>query len=180
MLLSENNLQCVRMVSNGEPHPGCVCRDGYQGDHCEIRTDPFASVQGPDPGSGGGGNEGLGTALFSLLIVTVAATLGIIGTIVYRSRKSDGGGGAVVFKGEGMKVPSPKKGKKSKVNVDDLDPDGSATLGGPTGGDLELSESRPEPEGEKAGEENFKIDDDEEEEGGGKASDVEPSAQEIV
>mmetsp|Transcript_13284 Transcript_13284/g.28898 ORF Transcript_13284/g.28898 Transcript_13284/m.28898 type:complete len:384 (-) Transcript_13284:485-1636(-) len=178
-----NHGKCVRMVSNSEPHPGCVCRDGYQGDHCEIRADPFAGVQTPDPGSGGGGNKGMGTALFSLLIITIVATLAIIGTVVYRSRKSDGSVGAVaaVFKGEGMKVPSPRKGKKPTVNVDDLDPDGSATLGGPTGGDLELSESRPEPEGEKAdsGEENFKIgDDEEEEEGGGEAS--EPSVQEIV
>lgn len=122
-----NHGQCVKMVTSGEPHPGCMCSNGWMGDHCEIMADPFtlAKLQNKDQGGGSSG----GKVLFSLIIIVLVAVLISIGFIVMKKKRATTGNnadGPAVFRGEIInQTGSPKK----KLGEGDLDADGSGTLG---------------------------------------------------
>lgn len=136
-----NHGKCVKMVTGGEPHPGCICKDGWMGDHCEISRDPFATL--PQMQSAGGGTSG--KVLFSVLVVAIVAAVATIGVIMMKARRKRNaadGPSPVVFQGQTK--------TKTVVGEGDLEPDGSGTLGSPTkdregatedddDGDMELS-----------------------------------------
>ncbi len=117
-----NHGKCVKLVTEGEEHPGCECRSGWMGDHCEIRADAFAALgmnkMEEGSGSGGGGNKAAGTVLFSILIIAIVGVLGVIVVIVGKGKRARRGprGWAV--------------GKTAMdLGVADLEADGSGTLG---------------------------------------------------
>lgn len=116
-----NHGECVRLVEEGESHPGCVCKDGWSGNHCEIRGDPFEMQSSKATGEGGKAN--VSTALLSTMIVLIAiVTLGIIYALVKIRRRRNDSTTTVEF--------STSK-TKTVVGEGDLDADGSGTLGSP-------------------------------------------------
>mmetsp|Transcript_5387 Transcript_5387/g.8978 ORF Transcript_5387/g.8978 Transcript_5387/m.8978 type:complete len:354 (+) Transcript_5387:36-1097(+) len=122
-----NHGKCVKMVSDDEPHPGCVCMEGWIGDHCEVRNDMLLvnarnnAKNGSDDGERGG-NPVAGIVLFSMLMIAMGSvTIYIVVILVRTKREMDGGGGDVVGGGG--------DGDKKVVGVGDLDADGSGTLG---------------------------------------------------
>jgi len=148
-----NHGKCVKMVTGGQPHPGCVCKEGYSGDHCELRTDPFANISKSISQEQAGGNNTTGSIiLFSLLITTLVSVLAYIGLLVYRGWNTE------------EKIAEAVKNLKV-LSVGDLEPDGSGTLGSPTKkaqngdgneGDVELSTPK-KAEPIMVGDRNFDI-----------------------
>mmetsp|Transcript_12607 Transcript_12607/g.26507 ORF Transcript_12607/g.26507 Transcript_12607/m.26507 type:complete len:330 (-) Transcript_12607:92-1081(-) len=117
-----NHGKCVKFVTEGEEHPGCECRSGWMGDHCEIRADAFAALgmkkMEEGSGSGGGGNKTAGTVLFSILIIAIVGVLGVIVAIVIKAKRAEQG-------------PREKAVGKTAMDlgVADLEADGSGTFG---------------------------------------------------
>lgn len=117
-----NHGKCVKMVAAGDPHPGCVCRNGWMGDHCEIREAPLLDLK-PLEGDGGG-NPVAGKILFSLMIIAMGSVIVGIAVILVKAKKrieNSGGSSEVVV-----------DDKKTVVGAGDLDADGSGTLGSGT------------------------------------------------
>jgi len=119
-----NHGKCVKMVADDEPHPGCVCMEGWIGDHCEVRNDMMLvnarnnAKNGSDDGEGRG-DPVAGIILFSMLMVAMGSiTIYIVVILAKTKRETDGSGGV----GDG-------DGDKKVVGVGDLDADGSGTLG---------------------------------------------------
>jgi len=111
-----NHGKCVKLVTDNEPHPGCVCKDGYTGDHCEIRVDPLTGVQ-----QNGGGNVIAGKVLFSLLIIAMGSVATGIGVLLLREKKKRDAASS--------SVDTSKVTKKTVIGEGDLNADGSGTLG---------------------------------------------------
>ena len=112
-----NHGKCVKLVSDTEPHPGCVCNEGYTGDHCEIHVDSLSMIQQSDEK----GNVIAGKVLFSLMIVAMGGVVTGIGVLLMKEkRKRDAISG-------GVKQSSTKK--TVVVGAGDLEADGSGTLG---------------------------------------------------
>jgi len=111
-----NHGKCVKLVTDNEPHPGCVCKDGYTGDHCEIRVDPLTGVQQNE-----GGNVIAGKVLFSLLIIAMGSVATGIGVLLLREKKKRD---AASSSSDTSKVT-----KKTVIGEGDLNADGSGTLG---------------------------------------------------
>ncbi|KAL9181909.1 hypothetical protein ACHAXT_012252 [Thalassiosira profunda] len=131
-----NHGKCVKLVSGGEPHPGCLCKSGWDGDHCEIRSDVFA--RNPAMASDGGSSKTTNVLIGVMVAVMVVVVLGI-SVLIYRSRKGKGGTenvpSSAVFQGT---KAAEEGGEKKRLSEGDLDPDGSGTLGNGTsenGGD---------------------------------------------
>ena len=117
-----NHGKCVKLVSDTEPHPGCVCNDGYTGDHCEIHVDSLSMIQQSEEK----GNVIAGKVLFSLMIVAMGCVVTGIGVLLMKEkRKRD----AI---SDGVKQSSTKKKEKTVVGAGDLEADGSGTLGNDT------------------------------------------------
>ena len=110
-----NHGQCVKMVTAGEPHPGCVCKEGWMGDHCEIRQDPFALIQPSTEST----NSTAGKVLFSLLIIVMGVVVGAIVILLMKAIKNK----------QTPEVGASTAGKNTVVGAGDLNPDGSGTLG---------------------------------------------------
>lgn len=110
-----NHGECIQLVTGGEHHPGCVCKNGWMGDHCEIRLDPFAlpRVQGETEE-----NSKPGAVLWSLLVIPAVLLVCILVMRDVRSQKEKGANGHVFEIG--------------KLSVDNIDADGSGTLGSPS------------------------------------------------
>ncbi|KAL3763602.1 hypothetical protein ACHAW5_009603 [Stephanodiscus triporus] len=118
-----NHGECVRLVSGGEPHPGCVCKDGWLGNHCEVRGDPFATQSSKENQGGEGTNST--TALLSSMIVLIAiVTLGIIFALIKHRKMRNA---ATILGSPALENPTSRR--KSEVGEGDLDADGSGTLG---------------------------------------------------
>ncbi|KAL7527881.1 hypothetical protein ACHAWF_002346 [Thalassiosira exigua] len=130
-----NHGKCVKMVSGGEPHPGCICTAGWTGNHCEIRGDPFAlkPVQTVDNSSGG--NMAVGLIIGLGVLGVFLAGLGVVFL-----RKRSGGDeekkstelSSSVFRDEGGVEGNGTSTEKTVLAIGDLEPDGSNTLGSPT------------------------------------------------
>jgi hypothetical protein len=130
-----NHGTCVKLVSGGEPHPGCICKDGWMGNHCEIMADPFAAV--PAQKAEQGGNNTAAKVLISALVVGLVALAVGVGFLIMRAKKAaDADSSALpgVFQGEkssnsAVPAKTANGGEKKVLGEGDLDPDGSATLG---------------------------------------------------
>ena len=144
-----NHGKCVKLVTDNEPHPGCVCKDGYTGDHCEIRVDPLTGVQNE------GGNVIAGKVLFSLLIIAMGSVATGIGVLLLREKKKRD---AVSNSGNS---DTSKVTKKTVIGEGDLNADGSGTLGN-----------------ELPKDDSFVIEDDEEEVGDAADGDMELTLKE--
>eukprot|EP00584_Thalassiosira_punctigera_P010569 CAMPEP_0172533230 /NCGR_PEP_ID=MMETSP1067-20121228/6009_1 /TAXON_ID=265564 ORGANISM="Thalassiosira punctigera, Strain Tpunct2005C2" /NCGR_SAMPLE_ID=MMETSP1067 /ASSEMBLY_ACC=CAM_ASM_000444 /LENGTH=324 /DNA_ID=CAMNT_0013317851 /DNA_START=54 /DNA_END=1028 /DNA_ORIENTATION=- len=119
-----NHGECFKMVTGGEPHPGCVCNDGWTGNHCEIRRDPFAVARSQESEEKKRRDPHL--ALWSVMVIpTVLGALlaykidGVITQQRAREKEAKEAEG-IVFQGQ--------TGQTHLANGD-LDPDGSGTLG---------------------------------------------------
>ena len=120
-----NHGKCVKLVQDHEPHPGCVCNEGYSGDHCEIHE--LMAIQK----SKDGGNVIAGKVLFSLMIIAMGSVVTCIGVLLMREkRKRDG----IAAKGSGDNdnapavAKTPTKKEKTVVGEGDLEADGSGTI----------------------------------------------------
>mmetsp|Transcript_30233 Transcript_30233/g.55547 ORF Transcript_30233/g.55547 Transcript_30233/m.55547 type:complete len:352 (+) Transcript_30233:57-1112(+) len=117
-----NHGECFKMVSGGEPHPGCICKPGWTGNHCELRKDPFAvprMEEGVEEEKSGANLM----ALWSLMIIPM-----IVGGLL--AYKVDG-----VIKMQRAREEAERSfqgANGSMVSADDLDADGSGTLGVPS------------------------------------------------
>mmetsp|Transcript_7646 Transcript_7646/g.12374 ORF Transcript_7646/g.12374 Transcript_7646/m.12374 type:complete len:350 (-) Transcript_7646:144-1193(-) len=117
-----NHGECFKMVSGGEPHPGCICKPGWTGNHCELRKDPFAVPRMEESVEEEKSGANL-KALWSLMIIPM-----IVGGIL--AYKVDG-----VIKMQRARDEAERSfqgADGSMVSADDLDPDGSGTLGVPS------------------------------------------------
>jgi len=153
-----NHGTCVRFVSGGEPHPGCLCKDGYMGDHCEMRADPFAvSSRKSETGGLDRSDKILISSVVIGMFAIFAAGVGVFMWKAEKKKKRAAAGSSHVFK---IAVPGEFQGEtpalgngKTVLDVGDLNPDGSATLGsahgskdgmdseGAVDGDMELPEN---------------------------------------
>jgi len=113
-----NHGRCKKEVTEGAPHPKCDCRDGWSGDHCEIRSDVFAQVQSSQNRQQGvsGLNTG-GKVLFSFLLIALIAVVIGIAILVYTQVKKNRG-------------PKEKAVGKTAADVGagEIEMDGSSTL----------------------------------------------------
>jgi len=137
-----NHGTCVRLVTSGEPHPGCVCTDGWMGDHCEIRRDPFVASQQKEAQDAKRGKMAVG-----ILIATTVLLAGILtaaGLDVRKRRRAANLNEGVEFKGP------------SQFTIDDSDGEGEGS-GLPT-------PSEHEADGARASDEAHVVSDDDEDE----------------
>jgi len=119
-----NHGKCVKIVTGGDPHPGCVCREGWMGDHCEVRQDQLLAMASANEG---GGNATAGKVLFSLLIIAMGSVVtAILVILVKGKRMMDANGDS------SADVQGEEPAKKTVLGEGDLDPDGSGTLGNPS------------------------------------------------
>lgn len=83
-----NHGQCKKEVLEGAPHPKCDCREGWTGDHCELRGDVFASNQRQNTS---GMNGVGGKVLFSFLIIALIVVVGGAVVLAYSTIKKNRG-----------------------------------------------------------------------------------------
>ena len=126
-----NHGKCVKMVALGEAHPGCVCREGWAGDHCEIQQDQLTPLQTSE----GGGNSVAGKVLFSLMLIAMIAVASGIAILLVRARKREGDESGVADSGK-------------EVKKADVEPDGSGTLGTSSEGNSSTEESNENGDGD--------------------------------
>lgn len=107
------------MVVEDQPHPGCVCRAGWAGDHCEIREETKIVSQVQD-GAEGAGNVVVGKVLFSLMMIAMGCVVTGIAVLLVKAWKNSDADG---------KEPA---AKKVVLGEGDLEADGSGTLGNPS------------------------------------------------
>lgn len=135
-----NHGSCVKLVTGSDPHPGCVCREGYTGDRCELKIGQLDIIPKLMSGEGGEGSAAGKWVLFTLLVVLM---LGVGTSVVYLLIK--------IRKEQAMPAKKKTLGKTSaEVGLGDIEPDGSGTLGMDLesraeveegiGGDLEMKE----------------------------------------
>jgi hypothetical protein len=112
-----NHGRCKKEVIEGAPHPKCDCRDGWSGDHCEIRSDVFANTLETQSRQGVTNMNVGGKVLFSFIVIAVITV--VIGTaiLVYSQVKKNRG-------------PSEKAVGKTAADVGagEIEMDGSSTL----------------------------------------------------
>lgn len=121
-----NHGDCKKLVTGNQQHPGCDCKPGWMGEHCEIRTDPFAKTPNMNKSQAQGGNKTTSIIMFSLMIVAVVIVALLIAYQVFVAKKKTNTSSDAVFQGE--------KPRQASVGEGDLNPDGSGTLGSPTNG----------------------------------------------
>ena len=134
-----NHGVCKRMVTDGEPHPGCDCAVGWMGDHCEIQQDPYARPVPVMSGSNDqGGTSTMAIVLFSLMIVAIVGIIAGGAFIVIKKKRSaaNDDGSDAVFQGT-----MPGEREKTVVREGDLDMDGSSTLAKANGEEADDTES---------------------------------------
>ena len=131
-----NHGKCVKLVTGNDPHPGCVCREGWKGDRCEFKSSE-SSIPKLTYGDEGGGSSTGKWVLFSLLIIAMSAVaISVIWMLIKIKREQSGQRSKKAL----GKTPA-------EVRLGDLEPDGSATLGqdstnaGEAEGDLEMKET---------------------------------------
>jgi len=113
-----NHGRCKKEVTEGAPHPKCDCRDGWSGDHCEIRSDVFAQVQSQNRQQGGvSGMNTSGKVLFSFLVIALIVVVIGIAILVHTQMKKNRG-------------PKEKAVGKTAADVGagEIEMDGSSTL----------------------------------------------------
>lgn len=167
-----NHGECIKMVTKGDPHPGCDCREGWSGDHCELRSDVFAAIPKLAEGDEGGGNKTAGKVLFSMLIIAIICVVATIAVIVIRAKRKQSG-------------PREKAVGKTAVElgVGELEADGSGTMvmGAVGGSPGEGTEEKTDEEGDVEVKENvFKIDGDDDEKEDSSGEDDETSEKVFV
>ena len=91
-----NHGRCKKEVLEGAPHPKCDCRDGWSGDHCEIRSDVFAKAsqsfgKNYSQGQGVSGMSVGGKVMFSFILIALVAVLIGIAVLVYSQIKKKRG-----------------------------------------------------------------------------------------
>lgn len=115
-----NHGKCVKMVTEGDPHPGCVCREGWVGNHCETWVDPILAFANENPPHGTRSVSGI--ILFSVFMIAIIATVIGLAVICVKIRKEGN---------TNVDNAAVAQGKRSTIKSD-LDPDGSGTLGKPS------------------------------------------------
>jgi len=114
---------------DGEPHPGCNCKDGYTGDHCELTMDPFSRPLPTISSNNGGSTNSIGAIiLFSALIVAITGAVVGGALLLIRKRRSTSDDNRVVLDHIQM------NGREKAIGVEALEADGSGTLGSPSNG----------------------------------------------
>ena len=131
-----NHGKCVKLVEGNDPHPGCVCREGWKGDRCEFKSSE-SSIPKLTYGDEGGGSSTGKWVLFSFLIIAMSAVAISVVWMLIKIRREQGE----------QRSRKPLGKTPAEVGLGDLEPDGSATLGQDSantvegGGDLEMKET---------------------------------------
>jgi len=86
-----NDGVCRDYVKHGEPHPGCVCDDAFEGDHCEVLvgSDPDSDARDGDDieTNQGDGNDNISSGLiwiFVVVITFVSMLMMVFAAVMYR------------------------------------------------------------------------------------------------
>eukprot|EP00573_Skeletonema_grethae_P010175 CAMPEP_0201711046 /NCGR_PEP_ID=MMETSP0578-20130828/58943_1 /ASSEMBLY_ACC=CAM_ASM_000663 /TAXON_ID=267565 /ORGANISM="Skeletonema grethea, Strain CCMP 1804" /LENGTH=358 /DNA_ID=CAMNT_0048200095 /DNA_START=31 /DNA_END=1110 /DNA_ORIENTATION=+ len=175
-----NHGRCKKEVMEGAPHPKCDCREGWSGDHCEIRSDVFAkggfqSYQNQQKQQGVSAMTVGGKVMFSFIIIALAAVLIGIVVLVYSQIKRKRGPRA---KAVGITA--------ADVGAGEIEMDGSSTLNSPAAAaaqsskedDFDLSlDVEDAVAADDSGDQTFTISDshDDEEDDDAEGSDTEPT-----
>lgn len=86
-----NGGTCVGIVSPNDPHPGCLCKNGFDGPHCEFKTSSSLSR----PGTFSGGEPETtkqsrkAAILFSFMVIIIGV-IAVVAVIAVRRYSSDG------------------------------------------------------------------------------------------
>lgn len=139
-----NHGECVRLVSGGDPHPGCICKDGYTGDHCEVQSDAYGVPQS----SSARGNDvsTLSKTMFGVMIVVMIVVTSSVIYFLGSNRRIDKASSRENYDPESSSA-SPESSeltsnntttttttetisslRKTQVGEGELDPDGSGTM----------------------------------------------------
>jgi hypothetical protein len=133
-----NHGTCVRMVSGDEPHPGCVCKEGWTGERCEIEQEAggvhvTAQMAEEVAASKKGATSAIaGNILFGCILFAVAAVAAFIPVAFVRARRARGD--AAAAGGDCDSDSAGGGGKASRatggpaVGVEALEADGSGTM----------------------------------------------------
>ena len=116
-----NHGRCKKEVLEGAPHPKCDCRDGWSGDHCEIRSDVFAKVPQSYKSQGVTNMTVGGKVMFSFIVIALIAVLIGIAVLVYSQIKKRRGA-----KEKAVGITAMEAG------AGEIEMDGSSTLSSPT------------------------------------------------
>ena len=132
-----NHGKCVKLVTDSDPHPGCVCREGWKGDRCELKSSESSIPKLMGDDIEGGGSEVGKWVLFSILLVAMSAVAIAVIVLLIKIRREKN---APLEKSRGKTA--------AQVGLGDLEPDGSGTLGqdsenrgAESVGDLEMKEN---------------------------------------
>lgn len=135
-----NHGRCKKEVMEGAPHPKCDCREGWSGDHCEIRSDVFAKATSSGAQSSFQNKQqrqpGVsamtvgGKVMFSFILIALISVLIGIAVLAYNQIKKNRGPRE---KAVGITA--------ADVGAGEIEMDGSSTLSpAPSNNDLALDE----------------------------------------
>lgn len=136
-----NHGVCARLVSGREPHPGCVCKDSWRGDHCEVRGDVFGV---PSSSNSRGNVKTLSNTMLGIMILAIVAVTSSIVYVLARNRRILNA--ALREENQNCLEESPASepiaassitttrttSRKTVIGEGDLDADGSGTLASPS------------------------------------------------
>ena len=137
--LCMNHSECERLVLGGDPHPGCICKTGYTGDHCEVQSDAFG-VQSSSRGSANDARDTMSKTMFGIMIVVILVVTSSIVYLVAKNRRIDKSSWRENYNPESSLPASSELTvnntttkttsslRKTEVGEGDLDPDGSGTM----------------------------------------------------
>lgn len=140
-----NHGECVRLVSGRDAHPGCICKDGYTGDHCEVQSDAFGI---PQSSSRGNDVSTLSKTMFGVMIVVMIVVTASIVYFLGTNRRKDKASWRENYNPESSSSPESSSTeltsnsnnnsttttettsslRKTQVGEGELDPDGSGTM----------------------------------------------------
>jgi len=75
---------CNSWVPSDQPNPGCSCKEGWTGTHCEIRVDGLKTI-----GDKGSVSIGIIVGVLSALLITLALVFIGIGSWIIKKEKPD-------------------------------------------------------------------------------------------
>lgn len=134
-----NHGECVRLVSGRDAHPGCICKDGYTGDHCEVQSDAFGIPQSSSSSSRDVST--LSKTMFGVMIVVMIVVTASIVYFLGINRRKDKASWRENYNPESSSSPETSNSnntttttettsslRKTQVGEGELDPDGSGTM----------------------------------------------------
>ena len=131
-----NHGTCVRMVSGDELHPGCVCKDGWTGERCELdgggTGEHVTAQQAMEYASSKKGATSVvaGNVFFGCYLILIAALIAYLPVAIKRAREARDSVDIPPAGDSNIEMEkSSTTTRRGAVGVEALDADGSGTLG---------------------------------------------------